>query len=294
MIRALLAVIMVTSGLGCAKLDDMFKMPKKMDSMNRSVDRTNETVERQPVLLAFEAMMKEEYAVDLLPIPFNIMGFAKEFGKYATVEDLVELFYVKIKELNEVVIESETPTPEQIKAFNHKKSHTLILLQAVAGLLPDEKVKAIVRERILTDDRFRDSALSLLMMRVEFINQVLLDESVLHEPITAVGTFEKAVEYANSIEYIARLPFTDRIKVEITGFYNPDKDDLIETLDPKATVAIWEKIKKKAVRGLSSIQPQEWTGDKASDEALYLERQRRYEAALAVTNQRIQDWQTKP
>lgn len=297
MIRLVLAALISVSALGCAKLNDMFDMPKKMDNMNQEVARTNDTVERQPVVLAFEAMLKEEYAQELWPIPFNLMGFAKEFGKYATVEDLVELFYVKIKELNEVQMELEAPTDEEIAKFNHKKRHTLVMLQAVAGLLTDAKVKQIIDQRIATDDRFADAALNLLMMRAQFIRDVLLEASLFSDKMKHAGEIEKAVEYANSFEYLARLPFARHIATEITGFYekpgSEETEDVIETLEPEKAAAIWTKIKSKATR-LMSAEADEWTGDKAKDEQLHMQRLQRIQASLVIVDQRIRDWTGKP
>lgn len=297
MIRLVFAALISVSALGCAKLNDMFDMPKKMDNMNQEVARTNDTVERQPVVLAFEAMLKEEYAQDLWPIPFNLMGFAKEFGKYATVEDLVELFYVKIKELNEVQMELEAPTDEQIAKFNHKKQHTMVMLQAVAGLLTDAKVEQIIQQRILTDDRFAESALNLLMLRYQFIGNVLLDSSLFSDKMKHAGEVEKAVEYANSLEYLARLPFIKDIQVDITGFYEKpeatETDDNVATLDPSKVPAVWTKIKNKANR-MMSVEAEEFEKGIQTNAQLHQERVRRIQNVLVIVDEKIRSWSGKP
>jgi hypothetical protein len=285
---ALLAVVAV----GCQKID------KSIDSVNAmpaKMDGLQEKINRQGAFLTFKELVDETNAEEILPIPFDLMGFAKEFGKFATVEDLVELFYLYNKKLNEVVIDSAAPTPEEIKRFNHKKSHELAALQAVAGLLPQEKVQAVIDERIMTDDRYRDAGLTMLMMRVQFLRDVLLELSLFSEPIDVVGEFEKAIEYGKQIDFVARLPFTKYISMSVTGFIETERPDVVEQLDPAVALATWKKIRTKATRGLGKIEVQEWTGNAAQDQAKHQERLQRFGKGLYEVEKAIQSWEgTQP
>lgn len=290
--KRLTLVLMAVLAVGCQKIDKSIDsvnaMPAKMDGLQAKIDR-------QGAFLTFKELVDETNAEEILPIPFDLMGFAKEFGKFANEEDLVELFYLYNKKLNEVVIDSTNPTPEEIKRFNHKKSHELAALQAVAGLMPQEKVQGIIDSRILRDDRYRDAGLAMLMMRVQFIRDVLLELSLFSEPIDVVGEFEKAIEYGNQIDFIARLPFTKFIAMSVTGFIEVERPDVIEQLDPAVALATWKKIKTKATRGLSKIEVQEWTGNAASDQAMHQERLRRFAIGLGMVEKQINSWQgTQP
>jgi hypothetical protein len=276
------------SGCGANKAIDATKeMPDKMDRMYDQMQKTNDMIERQPVVIPFEAMLKEEYGRDLVPIPFDLIPFAREFAKYAGDEELAEVVYIWIKKLNEMTLNLPNPTPEQVEAFNHRKLHVYSALQAVCGFIPQSKLAGIIKQQIFGAGRYQESVLQMLMLRVQFLRDVMLEASLFGEGLTNVGKVERAVEYADQIEYVARLPFASEIAVNVTGFLQPI-GDVRETMSPTVAPTLWRKLKTKADRLV--LQQKQITGEPGEDQRLYLERQERLQKSLSFINGRLGAW----
>lgn len=283
---------LVLGGCGAKDaIDGTKQMPGKMDRMLGEMNRTNGKVEQQCAVLTFDGMLKEEYGRELIPIPFDLMAFAREFGKCASDEQVVELVYIWVKRLNEVTMELPAPTEEQTNQFNHRKLHIYSALQAMSGLLEQPKLERIIDREIYGAGRYQDSALTMLMLRAQFLRDVLLEASLFSEGLTNVGKVEKAVEYAEQIEYLARLAFSPEIGVTVTGFIAP-MDDVKESFDPAVALKTWRKIKVKAER--LSLEMKSWTGKPNEDARLYAMRQQRMNKALSIINGKINGWSGRP
>ncbi len=297
--KATILAVLGFSLIGCGAMRATEKMPGKMEETQQQIQDTNnqlkkmrETVDQQPVAIAFEDLLKEELGRDLQPVPFDLMPFAKKFGQYASNEDIADVVYLWMKKLNELTLDTESPTADQTAAFNHHKMHIFSALQAVCGLLPEAKVQQIIKEQIEGDGRFQQAAMQLLMLRVRFLRDVMLEASLFSEPLDNVGKLEKAIEYTDSIDEIARLPYASEISIKITGFLAPIPA-IEESLDPGLAVETWIKIRNKAARSLV-VKPKPVTGNPGVDEKLFDERQARVTRALAKTEGKIAGWQSKP
>lgn len=290
MLKPIGICILAAGLLGCEAHEAMKatkEMPSRMDRMYEQMERTNSAVDRQKVIIPFEALLKEEFGRELIPIPFDLIPFAREFAKAAGSEELAEVVYVWMKKLNEVAQDVANPTEDQIAAFNHKKLHIFSALQAVCGFIPREKLKTILREQVYQGGRYQDSVLHLLMLRVQFLRDVMLEASLLSEGLTNIGKLEKAVEYADEIEFVARLPFATDVHVAATGFISP-MEDVKEILDPAKTGAIWRKVKTKAERLI--LDNKDWTGVPRENQKLFDERVRRLNMALDLVERRVGGW----
>src|SRR5262245_2707516 len=116
-----IALAFLFSGCGANKaIKATNSMPKKMDDMLDEMKNTSCTMKRG---LSFEAMLKEEFGRVLIPVPFDLMPFAREFAQCASDEDLAELSYVWMKKLNEVTLDVPNPTDQDKEVFNHKQLH---------------------------------------------------------------------------------------------------------------------------------------------------------------------------
>ena len=267
-------------------------MPQKMDETLAEMKRTNEVVRQQPVQISFENLLSEELGKDLDPIPFDLMPFAQKFGEYAEPKDVVELVYLWMKKLNEMPFAGDASDAVQVEAFNHHKLQIFSAPQAVCGFLPQEKVDVIIADEIEKDGRFATAAMQLLFLRARFLQYVMLDASLFSEPLDNVGKLEKAIEYTDSIDRIARLPFAKNLTLKITGFLDP-YPVIEESFDLNLAPDLWAKIKVKASDGLT-VAPKELTGDSRVDQKLYDDRQIRVRKSLEYVDDMINGWTAKP
>jgi len=276
-------------------IDATRSMPAKLDDTNTQVRKSNEQmaemneiINQQPVQISFENLLSAELGRDLSPIPFDLMPFAEKFGEYASGEEVVKVVYLWMKKLNEVTLDAENPTPEQIQEFNHRKLHVYSALQAVCGLLPQAKVQEVIDAEISGNGRFQTAAMQLLMLRSMFLRDVMLEASLFSEPLDNVGKFEKSIEYADSIDFIARLPFAKELKVKISGFLDP-YPVIEESFDVGIALQTWTKILIKADRSLV-VAPKDWTGDSKVNQKLFKDRQDRSTAAYKTVRNKIREW----
>lgn len=291
---------------GCSKatkaIDSTNEMNDKMSRMLESTNQMNEktskmldnmtilngTVEDQPILIPFESLLKQEYGKDLLPVPFDLMIFGQKYADNSKIGDLEKVFYLWMRKLNDVSLDKDAPTPDDVDAFNHEKLHVMMVLELVAGLMSDQKVQALIADQIYTDGRYRDTVFQMLMLRARFLRDVLLNADLLGQPMVSVGMLEESVKYADSLELLARLPFCRSLSVEISGFM-PPQGEVSETFDPAMAKKMWEKIKRNA-EGSLRLSEKDLSGSTDKDHQLFADQQRRYSEAMATVNQRISNW----
>lgn len=292
----ILALVLAVSVSACSRaeraIDATNSMPQKMDETLAEMKRTNDVVRQQPVQISFENLLSEELGKDLDPIPFDLMPFAQKFGEYAEPKDVVELVYLWMKKINEMPFVGDASDALQVEVFNHHKLQIFSALQAVCGFLPQEKVDIVIADEIQKDGRFATAAMQLLFLRARFLQYVMLDASLFAEPLDNVGKLEKAIEYADSIDRIARLPFAKSLNLKITGFLDP-YPVIEESFDMGLAPELWAKIKVKASDGLTVV-PKELTGDSRIDQKLFDDRQIRVSKSLEYVEDMINGWSAKP
>lgn len=269
------ALTLFLSGCGVIKATE--GMPDKMDQMSAQMKKTNDVVDQQPVQISFEDLLKPELGQDLFPVPFDLMPFAQKFGQYAEPEDVVQVVYLWMKKLNEL---SQDPTnPISDTAFQHHLAQVYSALAAVCGLLPDEKVQTIIDTEIVHEGRYIDSAKDLLLLRVRFIRDVLMNADLFSKPLDDVGKLEQAIKYGNSIDMVAGLPFATDLSLNIS------KLNIQETMDPRLELKMWTDIKTKSDNYLKAA-PAPWKAN--ADIAA------RMTQALGTVNAKIKSWGGTP
>jgi hypothetical protein len=125
-----------------------------------------------------------------------------------------------------------------------------------------------VNHDILGNSRYRKSALKFLMMRAEFIKEVLLDSSVMNS-LTDIGELAEAIKFTEQLDYIVKLPFADRIAYK-TKYADPQFEglDLAKLLDKKVAKRTWQSIDAAFDVSLK-IGGQTMTGDPVADEQMF-------------------------
>jgi PBP1b-binding outer membrane lipoprotein LpoB len=296
------AIIILVAGVlvGCGKLngtmDATQQMPDKMDqtfqqikTTNDQMKTTNDTVKQEPVAIALEKLQDPANGSNLLPIPFDLMPWAETFGQYASTDQVIKIVYLWVQKLNTTTLDIPNPTDADKAVFNQRLMQTFMSLESVCGLLPDDKVQQIVKEQIGDEGRFQTTAMQMLMLRVRFLRDVMINSSLLSEPIDNAGKLEQGIAYANSIEYVARLPYANKISVDIVGFLPPIGEQK-ETLDPKSVATgAWSAI-KTAVQIPDKPSADSMTGDPKLDKIRFDLEQKRKAAGLGTIDAKLKAW----
>lgn len=253
----------------------MGAMLAKMDETNAGINKTNDAVHDQAVVLPFEALLDPKYSTKLMPVPTGMMPFGKKLAERAYPDEIIEITYLWLKEIDEVYPEKavndkgdELPyTKEQVAQINHEKLARFMALQVIAGFTRQETVEQIVRDQIWSNGRHKKTAYKFLMLRAQFVRDILLDASLLASPLSEVGEIDQAITYASQLDYIAKLPFVDSVAVRTKGFLAP-MDNMSELLDKKIAVKKWNKIDSAFDLDLK-VGKQVVSGDPQKDEQLY-------------------------
>lgn len=297
-------------------LDGTKKVPGKMDETNANMKKmleemqvTNKGVHDQSLLIPLENLIKEENQDTLVPVPFKLMPFGKKFAEAATPEELIELTYLWIKEVDEALPNKdideatgeEIPfTKRQIHKINIQKIAKLTALQVIAGFTPQEVVQEVIQRYIVGQNheggrRFEETAYSFLMLRTMFIRDVLLKESLLATSIDNVGKLEEAMKYIKKVDAIARLRFADKIQFKSRGLIGFDGKQLPEDMQPQeqldrqVAMQMWNSIYEKA-QSQMRMDERNVGQDQTDDRRLLEEEKKRLQYNLQLIEQNIQYW----
>lgn len=222
--------IFIFAGCGADKaIKATNEMPGKMDEMNTKMTSTEESIRLQKLAIAKENLENEDNAKTLLPVPTGLIAYAKLFAETATTEELVGQVYLYLKDVNDGVVIPDVDeagnyvpfTAQQINKMNQYKLHRFTAAQAISAFIPQATLEVLINEQIVQDGRYKNTALSMLMMRFQFFRDVMLSGSLLSESMSGVGVLEKALDYAEGMELILKYPFASEIKIKITGFLAP-------------------------------------------------------------------------
>ncbi|MBY0384692.1 hypothetical protein K2X05_05995 [bacterium] len=299
-----LLLISISGLLMACGIDDAVKsvneMPDKMQNMQNEMNKTNESIRLQKVAIAKENLDDPKNAEVLMPIPVGIMGYAKLFAENANLEEITGQIYLYLKEVNEGIypkLVDETGaeieyTAQDMANINQSKLHKYTAAQAICGLLPQSVVESLVKEYIYKENRYQKTVFNILMMRYQFLRDVMLNNSILSETTEDVGTLEKAYEYANQMDLIAKLSFINKIQVSVTGFLPPygDLSEALTTEGAKDTlIELYGKILLRA-QTVEKVQMQSFTGDEKLDKQLFADRTQRLNAVLNSTREALGSW----
>lgn len=311
-------------GLTACDVEDAIKgtkeVPAKIDAtngnMNRMLDEMKKTtagVHDQSLLIPMENLIKEENHDALAPVPFKLMPFGKKFAEAATATELMDLTYLWLKEVDESMpakaIDDSTGeelpyTKREIARINNEKIARLTALQVIAGFTPQQTVNEIVAKNIVgVNDqgsrRFEQTAYAFLMLRVMFIRDVLLQESLLASPLDNVGKVEEAIKYAIQIDSIARYRFANKVEfksrglVDATGRQLPEDMQPAEKMELSVASVLWGKIYDKAQADLRIVQ-REVGSNSQEDKAIYDQELKRSLEDLSILSDYVQSWASVP
>lgn len=224
-------LILLLLGLtGCGSATDAMNATKGMpDLMNRlrtetneNMSKTNRAIHMQTLSEALDKMLSEENSRFLNP-PTGMLPGGQIFADEATPDELVKLVYVYYRDIAETTLEewipkknSEGKWTREALLFDHKKQAKLTALMVIAGLTSQEKAEKLISENIPTGE-YEPQAYNFLALRALFIKTYIIEQRYFAYKLTNPGMFEKALEYMRQIDFIVKLPFVDKVKMQTMG-----------------------------------------------------------------------------
>ncbi|UXR65513.1 hypothetical protein EZJ49_04500 [Bdellovibrio bacteriovorus] len=289
--------------------DKMNQTNSKMESMLDAMKTTNKGVHDQSLLIPLENLLKEENYDTLAPVPFKLMPYGKKLAEAATAEELVELTYLWLKEVDEALPAkdidegsgAEIPyTKKQIQRINTLKIAKLTALQIIAGFTPQNVVQEMIQNYVIGGGieggrRFEETTYSFLMLRTMFIRDVLLKESILSKSIDNVGKLEEAMKYIKKIDAISRLRFHSRIEfksrglVDYAGQQLPSDEQPQEKFDRLMAQRLWESLYDKASAQMK-VEARSVGASPEEDQRLLENEKKRIQYDMQLIQQALQYW----
>ena len=283
------------------KMDNMQntigKMHGTMEKMNKGMGETVAGVNDQRILIPLIELMKYENYDELSPLPVKLLPYGKSLAQAVTADQMVEIVYLWLKEIDEVYPPKALDkngneieyTAEQIDKINTTKLGRLAALQITAGFLPQTTVDQIIENQIINFGRFEETTYTILMLRVQFIRDVLLDASLLSKPLNSVGGLNQAIAFTQSLELITQLAFAAKIKMKVSGLLAP-QENFEETLKKDLALTKWKKIKLSAEKDLK-LELQVITGNPEKDAQILKSKQEAFALAMKTVDEHIQKLQ---
>jgi hypothetical protein len=248
---------------------DMFAMPDKMDHMStqthldmqdtqRQMEQmrniteemkatTTEVLRKGTIGVALQNILDPKNTVYFLPVPANMMPYAQLLADNLTEDEFVKLMDVWARRITQVAA-SCTDLPggtcndaTVVADADHEKSAHFWAIAAVSGLMTQEKIEEVVKTEVDSGGQFNETVYQILAARQQFISMVLMDNTLMQKNVDNPGKLKKAVEYANSLQYIAELPFTAKIDFSLMAMLNPD-DQIDLPFDATIAPTQWAKI----------------------------------------------------
>jgi hypothetical protein len=314
----LIAIPVLTA---CGVKESIESIPEMKDQTDRLANRTEDMDEKmgetvagikdQRLLIPLQELTKVDNYDALTPIPKKLMPYGKKLAEAISADDMAELAYLWLKSIDTVkppmegvlkdkdgkpVLDKDgnvTPvfTDDQIKGINHYNDGLLAALKVVCGFLPEQTVTDLIQRQVVHYGRYEATAFQILMLRSDFIDNTLMQASILSDPLPSVGALRQAITYNDSIERIARLPFVSQIGYQSIGFLPPHAQISLQ-LDTGRALANWNYLSGAAQSDLT-LQPDPVTGDKAQDQQRYVTMKADYDAAVKLVQARIDGWTHK-
>jgi hypothetical protein len=322
-----LLLLSVLALMGCEKIDNMMNMPNKMDDlgsttkdlnaktgdMGLELKKTSKAIHSQILLLSLQGLLDSKNWDVLEPAPLKMMPFGKTFAEEATAQEMIEFTYATMLEIKETKQEKgkdlltdanvDFSANEAAEIVKEKKAKHM-MLKIIAGFTQDEKVKEMISVHIRGNNsdgsrRFQETALAFLAMRAQFLNEILIEASILRKPLSNIGLVEEAIKYTTKLDWISKLNFADKIECNLkTSVSYVDSSNQPQTvrvqlsnkLDPAGALEAWNKIKLGIQNDLQIVDNA--IGENSHDNDFIVSNEKvRARNAENLVDKYIQSWQ---
>jgi hypothetical protein len=156
----------------------------------------------------------------------------------------------------------------------------------------------MVQDQVVNRGPYQSLMLNILMMRVTFVRDVLLDNDLLEKPMDNARAMSDITNNLMKLEYVLELPFVQsvalKVKDGVHGFVDVDDSMKIASTMNK-TRNEWKKAYNLASSVTQSYEKQSLTGNPQEDEQLYREEIVAQNRAVATMKAYADKWsQAKP
>jgi hypothetical protein len=206
--------------------DIQLKLLEESRQMSELTKKMAQGVHDQSLAISLESMLKPENTVILDP-PFRMIPYARAFGAEATTTELIEIADILYKEAK-FGDDGETRI----------RQVSLVALTALAGMAPQAKMEAILKEQVEAAGLYEEAAYVFSAGRYNFIRDYLLLLQLESSSFLNLFQLKDAVEQFEAIKFLARSPLVDLFKIQIESL------DVDVAIDPTELPALG----KKAVR----------------------------------------------
>lgn len=300
-LNQIILVLVVLTATACGQIKNIMDgtehLPDQIAETNRGMAETNENIRLQKIAFTISEMKKKENREYLVPIPGDMMPFAKVMAPALTVEEAMLFFKNAIKKINEegfanryASLEPTAPRyPETMTQFEHEKLADLMMVTIVAGFLPDATVQAIIN-RESEQGAYRDVMYQILMLRAMYHSDLMLNASVMNTKLETVGQINKAIEYNQKVDFIDKLDFADQIELKITGFTTPEMNSEMK-LDTTVAATNWKRIYTSAQ---SDFKAMSYKKDPAQKQQSESSQAAEFNQSVEVIKGYLKSWGAEP
>ena len=155
MLRGLILGAVALTFMSCSDLDKarhsmdaVDTMQQKTSEMSDGMKSTNESIRQQKMLVCLDGMKSNYSLQHLYPIPSDLMPYAKTFAEAVRADEISELAYLWLKEIDEVSpLKNIGPNGKEVDLTPEQQSQAMVQkfgrfqgLMAIAGFLPEQTV----------------------------------------------------------------------------------------------------------------------------------------------------------
>jgi hypothetical protein len=224
-------------------------MKDSVSSLSRTLGDTGSAIKSQGVAMALGECMKPENLqfVQLgSVIPASLIPCAQAFGEMASAEQIAGLAYLWFIDLNQGLVDAVTE--DDRRASDLFKLRRLMVLETIAGMLSEEKTRAVYG---LRGGQYGSSVVGLMALRYQFVSTFLLEVGVLakdHPNEAEIGEGFKSIKVLRTLE---AMEGSEGLQVRLLGFFSPELNQVI-AVEKKAD-ELEKQLKQKGEHNVRAI-----------------------------------------
>ncbi len=233
---SLSASILILSACGPIRdmqtlVDTTKEMKEQTTKLNKGMDKTNDAVHRQVLVISLQQLTAPENT-ESLHTPARMLPFANTFAEEATTEELIKEFHTLWTDVQFGGETTNVPaTPEDVRLKSRNVAYRAA--SAIAAMTTDEKFAEIVRTNIVMQSRFEETAYAFALCRYEFTSEYLFKPVVEKTKKLNLDALRKAVGYYRSMKTVAQSPYTAQMSFDIASFKEEVQDGKKVVVDAK-------------------------------------------------------------
>jgi hypothetical protein len=293
-------LILIISALGlfsCGKIHDLHVaatevIPEKMEKLAQN---TNELKRLSILAEEMNQLENEKNHQVMSPIPVDLMKPGAKFAENVTATEVSKWAYLIFTNINKIKYDDNSsfitiPKLSSPEKFRNNKVVLFNIVAVVAAFLPDSTVDELLL-KLKNRDRFSMTILSILALRADMLDRVILTESLLSEKADNVGVIEEAIKYTKQIDFLLRLPYANKITVKTIGFDKEDENAAFTFgLNMDSAKKNWIKIQQAT----SNIEISSYALNSSEAASDIQNQNARFSAALDVVAGYLKAWGVDP